>query len=173
MEAPFFGEDGAHANKQECITEAGLQNSSAKLLPKGTLLMAMYGQGVTRGKVAFLEIEAATNQACAALFPDESLDSGYLSAFCTFAYHRIRELGHGANQKNLSADIIREILLPLPAGVEEQKEIYHVLKAVESRLRIAECNHDTLKSLFSSMLHLLMTGQVRVNHLKIEKLEEW
>ena len=157
---------------EECITEAGLQNSAAKMLPKGTLLMAMYGQGVTRGKVAFLEIEAATNQACAALFPDESLDSGYLYALCTFAYNRVRELGHGANQKNLSADIIREILLPLPSTVEEQKEIYCVLRALESRLQIAERNRDTFKSLFSSMLHLLMTGQVRVNNLKSEEVSK-
>lgn len=157
----------AITSTEECITETGLQNSSAKLQPKGTLLMAMYGQGVTRGKVAFLEIEATTNQACAALFPDESLDPGYLYAYCTFAYDKIRELGHGANQKNLSADIIRELLLPLPPSVEEQREIFLLVRAVESKLQISECKRDTIKSLFSSMLHLLMTGQVRVNHLKL------
>src|SRR3989338_658543 len=81
---------------EEYITEAGLQNSSAKLLPPGTLLLAMYGQGVTRGKVALLGIQAATNQACAALFPSDRLDSGYLHAFFPFAYERVRSLGHGA-----------------------------------------------------------------------------
>ena len=147
----------------ERITKAGLQNSSAKLFPRGTLLMAMYGQGITRGKVALLEIEAATNQACAALSPDERLDSGYLYAFCASAYSRIRELGHGANQKNLSADIIREIRLPVPSNLEEQREIYGAVRTIESRLQLAAHRMDVLKSLFRSMLHLLMTGQVRLS----------
>jgi len=147
---------------EECITKAGLQNSSAKLFPRGTLLMAMYGQGVTRGKVALLEIEAATNQACAALSPDERLDPGYLYAFCASAYNRIRELAHGANQRNLSADIIREIRLPLPSSLEEQREICGAVRAIESRLQLAAHRMDALKSLFSSMLHLLMSGRVRV-----------
>lgn len=51
----------------EKITEEALNNSSAKLFPKGTILMAMYGQGKTRGKVAKLGIKASTNQACAAI----------------------------------------------------------------------------------------------------------
>jgi hypothetical protein len=129
--------------------------------------MAMYGQGVTRGKVALLEIEAATNQACAALSPDERLDPGYLYAFCASAYNRIRELGHGANQKNLSADIIREIRLPLPSSLEEQREIYKAVRAIESRLDLATHRMGALKSLFSSMLHLLMTGRVRVTRKMI------
>ena len=147
---------------EEYITEAGLQNSSAKLLPPGTLLLAMYGQGVTRGKVALLGIQAATNQACAALFPSDRLDSGYLYAFFAFAYERVRSLGHGANQKNLSADIIREIRLPLPPDVGEQKRIYDVTSALEAYSRAVERKRDALATLFSSMLHLLMTGQVRV-----------
>ena len=52
---------------EEFITQVGLDNSSAKLFPKDTILMAMYGQGITRGKVAILGIDATTNQACAAI----------------------------------------------------------------------------------------------------------
>ena len=54
------------------ITEAGLNGSSARLFPRGTILMAMYGQGKTRGQVAKLGIEASTNQACAAIIFDNS-----------------------------------------------------------------------------------------------------
>ncbi len=147
---------------EEHITREGLDHSSAKLVPKGTLLMAMYGQGVTRGKVAFLEIEAATNQACAALFPREGLDSGYLYAFCSRAYDTIRNFGHGANQKNLSAEIIRSVLLPRPTDLEEQQAIFQMLSVIQSRLEAAEGHRESLGKLFSSMLHLLMTGQIRV-----------
>jgi type I restriction enzyme, S subunit len=54
---------------EEYITELGLNNSSTKLASAGTLLMAMYGQGVTRGRVAILGIEASFNQACLAIAP--------------------------------------------------------------------------------------------------------
>ncbi|WP_369333449.1 restriction endonuclease subunit S [Xylella fastidiosa] len=69
---------------KEHITPKGLQDPAAKLLPKGTLLMAMYGQGVTRGKVAILGIEAACNQACAAMVPINNLvHTRYLYHFLT------------------------------------------------------------------------------------------
>ena len=146
----------------ECITRAGLENSSARVFPKGTLLMAMYGQGVTRGKVAFLEIDAATNQACAALFPTEELDCGYLYVFCAHAYDAIRELGHGANQKNLSADLIRQIQLPLPPTLSEQQGIFHVVDSIEKRLLALDQYAAALRTLFSSLLHSLMTAKIRV-----------
>ena len=60
------------------ITNLGLKNSSAKLFPKNTVLIAMYGQGKTRGKAAMLGIEAATNQACAAILPREGINPNYV-----------------------------------------------------------------------------------------------
>lgn len=75
------------SSTEETISCIGLENSSARLLPPGTLLIAMYGQSVTRGRVGILGIEAATNQACAAILPSEVLDTGFLyhvfvSALC-------------------------------------------------------------------------------------------
>ena len=58
---------------EEHITQAGLDQSAAKLLPPETLLLAMYGQGVTRGRVAILGIEATCNQACAAINPHDDV----------------------------------------------------------------------------------------------------
>ncbi len=66
---------------EEYITEAGLNNSSARLANEGTLLMAMYGQGVTRGRVAILGIKAAYNQACAAISLNEKLNNEYTQYF--------------------------------------------------------------------------------------------
>ncbi len=66
---------------EEKITAAGLANSSAKLFPSNTLLMAMYGQGITRGKVAMLGVEAATNQACIAIFPNKKLGPKFIYFF--------------------------------------------------------------------------------------------
>ena len=58
---------------EEYITEEGLKNSSAKLFPIGTLLMAMYGQGKTRGKISIVNIEATTNQACGAIITNQEI----------------------------------------------------------------------------------------------------
>ncbi len=150
----------------ERITELGLASSAARVFPRGTLLMAMYGQGVTRGKVAFLGIAAATNQACAAFFPDRAkLQPEFLYAFCTFAYHRIRELGHGANQKNLSGEILRGMAMPVPRNLAEQQSVYDLLATIERRIEAAVRRNKGLQALFSSALNQLMTGQVRVTPL--------
>jgi type I restriction enzyme S subunit len=147
---------------EETITAAGLAASSAKIFPVGTLLMAMYGQGVTRGKVARLGIRAATNQACAAFFPDEKqLTTEFLYAYFSHSYERLREAGHGANQKNLSADLLKGIPVPIPADLDEQRVIFGVLDGLERALDAAEQRLRSLEALFASTLHLMMIGKVR------------
>jgi Type I restriction modification DNA specificity domain len=71
---------------EEFISEEGLSKSSAKLLPKGTVLIAMYGQGKTRGQVALLGVEAATNQACAAVLPKTGIDPYFVFLSFTSRY---------------------------------------------------------------------------------------
>ena len=148
----------------EHITEEGLANSSAKMVKKGAVLLAMYGQGVTRGKVAMLGIDATTNQACAVLIPDETLDPTFLYAYCMFAYERIRELGHGANQKNLSADILKQMPIPVPPTIDEQREIGADIEELDIAQAFAEKRRDSLELLFSATLQALMTGQVRIKN---------
>jgi type I restriction enzyme, S subunit len=98
----------------EYLTERGLKESAARLLPKGTLLMAMYGQGTTRGKVGVLAIEAATNQACAAIIPKDGLiESEFLFYMLEASYTRIRRLSNTGSQKNLNTTLIREIPVPV------------------------------------------------------------
>ncbi|MBK8093386.1 MAG: N-6 DNA methylase [Verrucomicrobiaceae bacterium] len=80
-----------HAN--EFITKDGLDNSSTWIVPKGTVLMAMYGQGVTRGRVAILGIDASINQACAAFMPKgKLLDHRYLFRVLQSRYDHLREI---------------------------------------------------------------------------------
>ena len=113
---------GTIATTEETITQEGLQNSSARIIPAGTLLMAMYGQGITRGRVAILGIDAAINQACAAIFCSQAdLLTDFAFHFLAYSYESIRNLGHGANQKNLNAMLVRSIPISLPPTVEEQR----------------------------------------------------
>ncbi len=123
--------------------------------------MAMYGQGLTRGRVALLGIDAAINQACAAIFTDETISGEFLFCYLTDQYDSIRELGHGANQKNLNAGIIRAIQVPLPP-CDAQGKIVQALSAIDKKIQVEEQGKTALRTLFKTMLHLLMTGQVRV-----------
>jgi type I restriction enzyme S subunit len=105
----------------EKITSAGLQNSSAKLFPPGTLLMAMYGQGKTRGQVAKLGIEASTNQACAAIMLNEGNDPDFYFQYFSSQYEELRELGNAGTQKNLNGGILKGVMVPVPHGVEQRR----------------------------------------------------
>lgn len=157
---------------EEKITEMGRSGSSAKVFPAGTLLMAMYGQGITRGKVGILGIDAATNQACVAFFPknkDEVL-TAFLFQLFTFKYEYIRNLGHGANQKNLSADIVKTIQIAFPADIDEQDEIVSALSALDDKLALSERKRSHYTDLFNTLLNQLMTAKTRVNGVDLDAL---
>jgi len=148
---------------EEKITHAGLANSAAKLFPPGTLLMAMYGQGVTRGRVAMLGIEAATNQACAAFIPMQTKTPNLKYLFYYFQHHYedLRRLGHGANQKNMNAALIRSFPLALPEPAEQQ-EIAKSLSTIDRKLTLHDRNLTQLQSLFSTLLYELMSSRILI-----------
>lgn len=117
----------------EFITIKGLHNSSAKIFPKNTILMAMYGQGKTRGKVAILGIEAATNQACAAILLKDGFDTNFVFQNLAARYDEIRELSNSGGQENLSAGLIESIRFTYPTLAEQQK-IAAVLTSLDDLL---------------------------------------
>ncbi|MDT3669649.1 MAG: restriction endonuclease subunit S [Aromatoleum sp.] len=155
---------------EEKITQAGLDGSSAKIFPAGTLLMAMYGQGITRGKVGILGVDAVTNQACVAFFPKPEVRTGFLYQLFAFKYDYIRNLGHGANQKNLSADILKTVQIAYPEDADQQDEVVASLSALDEKLILAERKRSHYTDLFKTLLHQLMTAQIRVHDLDLDAL---
>jgi type I restriction enzyme, S subunit len=119
----------------ENITELAIQETNAKVFPAGTLLVAMYGEGQTRGRVAELGIDAATNQAVAALLFDEVSEPlhDYLRLFFLENYERIRLLSFGGVQPNLSLGVIRDTPLPLPPLLEQVE----IVRRVDQLLQVA------------------------------------
>src|SRR5690606_31948017 len=109
---------------EEFITEEGLNNSSARLISPGTILMAMYGQGVTRGRVAILEIEAAINQAVAAISCSERINNEFLFYQLMDLYEHLRMISdaRGGNQSNLNGKLIKELKIVVP-DIEIQRQI--------------------------------------------------
>jgi type I restriction enzyme, S subunit len=156
---------------EEHITQAGLDGSAAKLLPPGTLLLAMYGQGVTRGKVAILGIEAACNQACAAIRPgDGEIDTRYLYHVLSADYESIRQLAHGGQQQNLNLDIVRALRVPFPKDKDEQLEIVAVLDAIDQKIDLHRSKRAVLEDLFKALLYKLMIGEIQVGDVDLSAL---
>ena len=149
---------------EEHISRKGLLESAAKLFPAGTLLMAMYGQGVTRGRVALMGIDGATNQACAAFFPDETISSRFLYAYFSYAYDHIRQYSHGANQQNLSLDLIKQMWIPRPRDKGEQEDVFKVVDSLQRLIDISEKRSLSLQTLFRATLAELMSARPRIEH---------
>ncbi|WP_232603379.1 restriction endonuclease subunit S [Photobacterium carnosum] len=120
----------------EKITKMGLSNSSAKLYPIGSLIIAMYGQGATRGRTAKLGIKAATNQACAVLtnIDETKVDIDYLWHYLMHEYDRLRALASGNNQPNLNAAMIKKYLVILPP-LDRQVEIAKVVSEMKEQIK--------------------------------------
>lgn len=144
----------------EYITVAGLENSSAKLLKKGVLLMAMYGQGQTRGRVAKLEIGAATNQACAYIDINNG-SKDFIFQYLTANYEHIRKESNDGNQKNLSLGIITRIEVPFPS-LPEQRKIAELLSTWDKAIELQTSIIDKLALRKKGLMQQLLTGKKRL-----------
>lgn len=131
------------------ITDTAIEKTNCKVFPAGSLLMAMYGEGKTRGQVARLGIAAATNQALAVIHDlDEALiDSEYLFRFLDSIYLEIRGQAEGGVQPNLSLSKVKSFRVPLPR-LDEQREIV-------GRIETAFARIDLLASEAAKALKLL------------------
>jgi hypothetical protein len=123
--------DGLIEAVEEFITEEGLQNSSAKIFPAGTIVIALYG--ATVGKTGILTFDAATNQAVCAIFPKSSeLKKEYLYWFLRHKRQDFLEMSFGGAQPNISQKLLRETLVPVPSS-NIQTSVTLFLGAVEKR----------------------------------------
>ncbi|ELB2890040.1 TPA: restriction endonuclease subunit S [Vibrio vulnificus] len=148
-------------NSSQKITDEGLKNSAAKMFPPDTILMAMYGQGQTRGRVAMLGIEASTNQACAAIICSKKLNPHFCYHYLSSQYEKIRAIGNEGSQKNLNGQIIKDILIPCP-NLEEQEQIALVLSTVDEKITLLAKQKSETQQLKKGLMQKLLTGEWRV-----------
>lgn len=129
---------------EERITNEGVENSSAKIFPAESVVVAMYGMGVTRGKAAIIKIPTATNQAVCVLQPNEKLNNRFLFYYFMCNYWQIREQSVGGNQLNLSGKIIASFPIKLPP-LNYQLSIVNFLDTVlEKESRAKETSQTVL-----------------------------
>lgn len=133
------------------ITELGLKNSSAKIVPINSVIVAMYGNGDTAGRVAINKIPLTTNQACCNLLIDPQIaDYRYVYYYLQSQYQKLVDLKNGGAQQNLNAKIIKDypILVPLLA---EQTEIGTFLQALDDRIAILRETNTTLEAIAQAL----------------------
>ncbi len=123
------------------ITEKALNETNCKLFPAGTLLVAMYGEGKTRGMCSELAIPAATNQALAAIQTSDKLRA-YLKTALQAAYEQTRRTASGGVQPNLNLSLVRAIPIALPPD----DQIPEIVTEVESRLSVIDSTEATLRT---------------------------
>lgn len=123
--------------------------------------MAMYGQGKTRGQVALLGIDAAINQACAAITPYEPDDAKYLFQYLTYRYDDIRRLSNSGSQENLNAELIRSISIHYPPEPSRRK-IAAVLSAWDEALEKLDALITAKERRKKSLMQQLLTGRKRL-----------
>lgn len=148
---------------EERITNEGVENSSAKIFPAESVVVAMYGMGVTRGKAAILKMPTATNQAVCVLQPNEKLNNRFLFYYFMCNYWQIRERSVGGNQLNLSGKIIASFPIKLPP-LNFQLSIVNFLDTVlekESRAKeAAQTVLDQIALLKKSILARAFRGEL-------------
>ena len=135
---------------EENITETAIKETNCKVFPAGAVLVAMYGQGDTRGKAAILPFEAATNQACAAIMPSPAHNEVFLNAQLQLLYEDMRAKSLGGNQKNLSLGIIKSMKVILPP-MEAQQEFATFVSQVDKSRFVAQQQIEKLQMLYDSL----------------------
>ena len=156
--------DNCYINStSEHISESAVKETNCSLYPPGTILMAMYGQGKTRGKVAYLNISATTNQACAALQLKKEYENDvnliYVFYYLQIIYEFLRTLSQGGGRPNMNLSIVRNIPLYLP-DIKQQELFAEKVQELESYIKSQQAELENAKTMFQSLLHHSFTGEL-------------
>ena len=153
-------------SSEEKITEKAIAETAAKIFPENTILVAMYGQGKTRGMTALLKKESATNQACAGI---QLIKDGFVVEYMWWtlmgAYNSLRERASGSGQPNLSVSLISEFEIPMPS-IEEQEKIIVYLKdkcaKIDKLIALKQSKIEKLQEYKKSLIYEYVTGKKEV-----------
>ncbi|NUH86236.1 restriction endonuclease subunit S [Bacillus firmus] len=158
---------------REYISDLGLKNSSAKLFPKNTILIAMYGQGKTRGQCAILNIEAATNQACAGVIVHKDVD--YLFIYHTLVknYDKLRSLSNDGSQKNLSLGLLKTFHLAVPNDIAEQQKISSFFTLIDQKVKKQLEKIEQLELFKKGMMEKIFSQEIRFKDKYGKEFPEW
>ncbi len=153
--------NGVITTTSNFITQLGLENSSAKLYPADTILVALYG--ATAGKISYLSFEACSNQAVCGVIPGDNIMTTYLYQLLSSLYEYFVGLSTGSARNNISQDTVRKTIFVLPSEkilLEFNNYVYPMLKEIIGN----QIGIETLTKQRDELLPLLMNGQVSINY---------
>lgn len=146
------------------ITDLGLQNSSAKIAPERSVLIALAGQGKTRGTAAYLTRPMALNQSLAALVTNEKCNPEFLYYLIESMYLSLRELSSGdGGRGGLNKKLIKGVTVTIPVDVTEQEAIADTLTAMDEEIESLEIERDKMIQIREGAMNDLLTGHVRLS----------
>lgn len=148
---------------EEHISDEAISKTNCTLYEPNTIIMAMYGQGKTRGKVAYLKVSATTNQACAALqlkenYKDE-INNIFVFYYLQFIYNYLRTLSQGGGRPNMNLSIVRNIPLYKP-DIKLQNIFANKVLEIENYIKEQQEELENAKQMFQSLLHHAFTGEL-------------
>ena len=145
------------------ISELGLQNSSAKIAPEKSVLIALAGQGKTRGTVAYLTRPMALNQSLAALVTNDKCNPEFLYYLIESMYLLLRELSSGdGGRGGLNKKLIEGISVVIPEDIVEQEAIAKTLSLMDEEIEALEVERDKIIQIREGAMDDLLTGRVRL-----------
>jgi len=157
--------DSAFDDAEEHVTELAVKETSLKLLSANTLLVAMYGQGQTRGRTGIINKPMTINQACFAVLPNETFDTEFLQFWFRHNYTRLRKEteGRGGNQQNINGQVLKKQLVQMPK-LAKQKDVVNTLKAqmlqFEYAIESLEAQLAEINQLPSALLRQAFSGEL-------------
>lgn len=158
-----------------CVTALAIEYSSLPMLKPGAVLIAIVGQGKTLGHCAILGVEATVSRHVGFVQPDQAVIlPAYLRGYLESQYDYLRQLasGNGSTRAALTGGILKSILIPLPPTIDEQQEIVTILDAIDCKIDLHKQKRVVLDELFKSLLHKLMTDEIRVADLDLSALDK-
>jgi type I restriction enzyme S subunit len=153
--------DNLIVKTDEYISEEAIKSSSAKLFPKGTLLIALYGANI--GKLAFLGIDATTNQAICGIFENKYVNLKYIYYYLRFQRSKLIEQGIGGAQPNISQDIVRKQEIPVFSLAEQHRivaKIEELFSSLDNGIQNLKTAQQQLKIYRQAVLKWAFEGKL-------------
>lgn len=142
---------------EEKITEAALSASAAKILPKGSVMIALNGQGRTRGAAAILERDMTCNQSLAAVVPSAMHDNYFMLYFIESQYQNLRNITGDNARNGLNLGLLKSYELAVPP-LNEQHRIAETLSSVDASIKATQAVIEQAERVRRGMMGELLTG---------------
>ncbi|MBQ6062138.1 MAG: restriction endonuclease subunit S [Prevotella sp.] len=161
---------------EKAITTLGYDSCSTKMIPANSVVVALAGQGKTRGTVAITRIPLCTNQSLCSIIPNDNYNSDYLYLYLSSQYENLREISSGDGSRGgLNLQMLRDFLIPFPP-LAEQERIAQSLLVLEELIKTASNKLELLKSHKQGLMQQLFAPlngggkSLIINRLQIPKI---